>query len=148
MVTYFWLGNGPYSIAVYLPAVGRKLLSTVLLLSACSQLCGHISCEPFELHSPVTSYYVLYHGWAGSSKIPYDRCVDFKSVRMEYTLQMSDIDVPTRYEKALSSLGFCGRDVCDECSGFALYATDKLSFRGIKMEVESDNKSQSQCSEV
>lgn len=37
---------------------------------------------------------------------------------------MSDIDILTRYEKALSSLGFSGRDVCDECSGFALYATD------------------------
>lgn len=53
--------NVPYSIAVYLPAMGRKLLSTVLLLSVCSQLCGHISCEPFKHHSPVTFYYVLYH---------------------------------------------------------------------------------------
>lgn len=61
---------------------------------------------------------------------------------------MSDIHITTWYEKALSSLGFSGRDVCDECSGFALYAIDKLSFSGIKTEVESDSKSQSQCSEV
>lgn len=67
---------------------------------------------------------------------------------MGYALQMSDIHITTWYEKALSSLGFSGRDVCDECSGFALYAIDKLSFSGIKTEVESDSKSQSQCSEA
>lgn len=65
---------------------------------------------------------------------------------MEYALQMSDVDIPTWYEKALSSLGFSGRGVCDECSGFALYAIDKLSFSGIKTVGESDSKSQ--CSEV
>lgn len=67
---------------------------------------------------------------------------------MEYALQMSDIDIPTWYGKALSILGFSGRDVCDECSGFALYAVDKLSFSGIKTEVESDSKSQWQCSDM
>lgn len=58
----------------------------------------------------------------------------------------ADVDIPTWYEKALSSLGFSGRGVCDECSGFALYAIDKLSFSGIKTVGESDSKSQ--CSEV
>lgn len=70
--------------------------------------------------------------------------VGLKSVRMEYAVQMSDIHITTWYEKALSSLGFSGR----ECSGFALYAIEKLSFSGIKTEVESDSKSQSQCSEA
>lgn len=57
-------------------------------------------------------------------------------------------DSPTWYEKALTSLGFFGRDVCDVCSSFAIYATDELHFSGIKTEVESDSKPQSQCSEV
>lgn len=110
-------------------------------------LCGDISCEPFKVHSPVTPYYVLYHDWAGSTKIPHDRCLcaDSKSVRMEYALQMSDVDIPTWYEKALSSLGFSGRDVCDECSGFAMYAINKLYFSGVKTQIESDSKPQLQC---
>lgn len=59
----------------------------------------HISCEPSKQHSPIPACYVLYHDWAGRTKIPFDRClyVGLETVGIECALQ-------TWYKKTLFNL--------------------------------------------
>lgn len=92
----------------------RGSLSTAMALSAGSRS-GLMFPLSTELHSPVSPCYILYHGQAGRTKIPFERClyVGLKTVRMECALQTPF--VPNLCKTALFSLSKCfsGRDVCD-----------------------------------
>lgn len=92
----------------------RGSLSTAMALSAGSRS-GLMFPLSTELHSPVSPCYILYHGQAGRTKIPFERClyVGLKTVRMECALQTPF--VPNLCKTALFSLCKCfsGRDVCD-----------------------------------
>lgn len=101
----FWLGTSEMDPTCLLsPWCGQEACFPQSRFCQHVVVWSHISCEPSELCSPMPPCYVLYHDWAGRTKIPFDRClyVGLKSLRMECALQLPAF--PAWYKKALFNL--------------------------------------------